>query len=92
MTLHAAIEAALDREQAQAEAAMPTFPLDLVQGTFRYNSGDQPARTLRRIEADRRVLARHTPVYLDREPCDHCDNPCPCEDLLDLAARYDVEP
>ena len=54
-----------------------------------YCGSQDPARTVRRIEADRRVLARHTATQ--HGWCRGCGwDRCP--DLLDLAARYDVAP
>ena len=57
-----------------------------------YVAAQDPARTLRRIEADRRVLARH--VALDKMWCTYCGPMWiwPCGDVRDLAARYDVTP
>lgn len=93
--LHAKISAALDREQAQAEAALAGGRWTLLDGFIpfaaqaRYVAAQNPARTLRRVEADRRVLAQHVSGTLG-DYCRICTVPCPCPDMLDLAARYDV--
>jgi hypothetical protein len=59
-----------------------------------------PARVLADIAAKRRILARHSsfdfPADEDDGPgdyawtpsCDHCHQPWPCPDLLDLAAPF----
>lgn len=85
--------AALDREQAQAEAAM-TYYLDLFGDLpdclADFLAAHDPPTVLRRVEADRRVLERHGRVenfYI----CDYCRTYVLCPDLLDLAARHDVE-
>lgn len=58
-----------------------------------------PDRVLALIAADRRVLERHshTTSYLPTESragehCLCCGNTWPCDDLLDLAARWGVTP
>lgn len=117
--LHAAINVALDREQAQANAALTTVddrlqPIRpptpwhethrIVRGLLtswsraEFIAAQNPTLTLRRVEADRRVLARHwAQEGHDYEWCVSCrdvdgvDPPWPCPDVLDLAARYDVE-
>jgi len=82
--LHAAIEAALDREQAESYACdCEGFAHD-------------HARILRRVEADRETHAEHTAercgvavnygVWVSE-----CIGQHPCKVTRSLAARYDVE-
>lgn len=51
-----------------------------------------PAAVLRRCQADKRVLKRHTPFLLTRErlECAHCAEASPCADLRDLADQYGI--
>lgn len=89
------IGAALDRRQAQAEAAMPHFLAlfgDLPEPLADFLAAYDPPSVLRQVEADRRVLARHSGYHW----CVPCGNKGswrdgdPCPDLVDLAARYEV--
>jgi hypothetical protein len=90
--LHDAISAALDREQALAEYAATLLAPEQWPHRSEFIAALDPSRTLRRIEADRRVLARHEgDVYDDCSGCAYLVNSRSCPDLLDLAARYDVE-
>ncbi len=100
--LHARLVAALDEEQARAEAAEDFWDTALsVAGDslwsvhLSYIAAQDPARTLARVAADRRVLARH-----QRHSCPlpNCPAGCnwdgtlwPCADVHDLAARYGIE-
>lgn len=92
--LHAAIGAALDREQGQHRKVSqdgghggPGFCPRCTDALSDWVLW--PCLPTRRVEADRRVLARHEAVGWER--CDHCERDYPCGDVLDLAARYDVE-
>ncbi len=110
--LHARLVAALDEEQARAEAATPgpwfraegfevrteRGPGWVALGSAHYDisanldhiAAQDPACTLARVVADRRVLERHAPVG---GRCVQCRGlpPSPCPDVVDLAARLDVE-
>ncbi len=130
--LHARLVAALDEEQARAEAAgaeqwdwngyhvpAPRYTTYMVYGTpgereiadcrpepwvredgddpryaavARHIAAQDPARTLARVAADRRVLERH---WNQHGVCNWCGDDLPwswpCPDALDLAARYGIE-
>lgn len=83
--LHAALVAALDKREA-------------LWTQFRAMVSDEARRlNLAAVAADRRVLARHAPDDWDAPKgpyCKHCGDTWalwPCDDIRDLAARYDVE-
>ncbi len=119
--LHARLIAALDEEQARAEAATPgvwkLWGMSVLADTGGDSSMDKatpvchttheaglrtfnathiaaqdPARTLARVAADRRVLERH---WNQHGVCNWCGDDLPwswpCPDALDLAARYGLE-
>jgi hypothetical protein len=117
--LHARLVAALDEEQARAEAARPgpwgvsveevhdlhwgDFEAAVLTGPDVYAlkardaehiAAQDPARTLARVAADRRVLDRHIVRHaLDGDECWRCGFgwAWPCPDIRDLAARYGIE-
>ncbi len=123
--LHARLVAALDEEQARAEAATPGPWLpdgydvvaedgwiatvgewrEEVAANVEHIAAQDPARTLARIAADRRVLERHEPVLGDEWSEYRCVEHVvgcighrelahaayPCDEVRDLAARYGVE-
>ncbi|WP_411095966.1 DUF6221 family protein [Streptomyces sp. 020-2-3H-GM] len=62
-----------------------------------------PARTLREVEAKRRIIERHSPHSMGGcrtcerphwgvQVCDHCERAAPCPDLRDLATVYADHP
>ncbi|MFJ8923875.1 DUF6221 family protein [Streptomyces sp. NPDC102415] len=62
-----------------------------------------PARSLREVEAKRRIVERHSPHSMGGcrtcerphwgvEVCDHCERETPCPDLRDFAAVYADHP
>lgn len=83
--LHAALAAALDTYEAATQRAQTEHPDWWPVAAPRF---------LRRVAADRRVLARHgvrLAVGTTVEVCTYCDlTRWPCPDVEDLAARYDV--
>ncbi len=126
--LHTQLVAALDEEQARAEAATPgpwsttrdnlvvsrvetwtpdvvqAYPHDYTAANLAHIAAQDPARTLVRVAADRRVLERHRPLSLpdgarDGDPrCtdrwgdgDGWAEAWPCPDVRDLTARYGIE-
>ncbi len=117
--LHARLVAALDEEQARAEAATPgrwsttvedvddlhfgPLKATVLHGPNVYSlsardaahiAAQDPARTLARVAADRRVLRRHIVRHaLDGDECWRCGFgwAWPCPDVRDLAARYGIE-
>ncbi len=66
------------------------YSLGLADG--RHIAAQDPARTLARVAADRRVLERH---WNQHAVCNWCGDEIPmswpCPDVLDLAARYGIE-
>ncbi len=111
--LHARLVTALNEEQARAEAVDDAWHLYLTGGVrasawhgFKdYIAWQDPARTLARVAADRRVLERHrmatTSVQDPGAWCVQCSTGgvgevviatiYPCDDTRDLAARYGIE-
>ncbi|MFJ6316060.1 DUF6221 family protein [Streptomyces californicus] len=64
---------------------------------------DHPARTLREVEAKRRIIERHSPHSMGScrtcerphwgvQVCDHCERAAPCPDLRDLATVFADHP
>ncbi|MFJ7525155.1 DUF6221 family protein [Streptomyces griseus] len=62
-----------------------------------------PARTLREVEAKRRIIERHSSHSMGScrtcerphwgvQVCDHCERTAPCPDLRDLALPYSDHP
>ncbi len=75
------------------------YPHDYTAANLAHIAVQDPARTLARVAADRRVLERHRVAdHTDEDPrCDWCDMPgladvsWPCPDIKDLATRYGIE-
>lgn len=82
---------------------LEVYAPDLSDDVRAHAARQDPARTLREVEAKRRVVARHTPHSMGgcrtcERPhwgvpvCDHCERAAPCPDLRDLAAVYADHP
>lgn len=86
-----------------------TYDLDFAEATnYRYDDAlthaarHDPARVLRDVERDRRILAEHKPYDLDASDrhgpmtgcttCEHASNPYPCLTLRLLALPHDSHP
>ncbi len=75
------------------------YPHDYTAANLAHIAVQDPARTLARVAADRRVLKRHEAADLgaSQPMCVWCAPPLipayawPCPDVRDLAARYGIE-
>jgi hypothetical protein len=104
--LTARITAAMDEAQKASELAKWPYGTDKREGPpwggdhdwSRALSTDEgphialwsPDRVLALIVADRRVLERHKPIDFGVKSCGGCGFAWPCDDQLDLAARWGV--
>ncbi|QQM45219.1 DUF6221 family protein [Streptomyces liliifuscus] len=89
-------------EQRQREAREGRLLLDEEGRYLQHAPVDDPAAALRRCDADRRVLARHTPhssgstncvvrcqrAHHGLQVCNHDGHHWPCDDITDLATAH----